>query len=352
MMQQDVYWQAVLAHDRGYDDAFVYAVRSTGVYCKASCPSRRPRREQVRFFTQPVEAQEAGFRPCRRCQVDAQAEIGNEHEAMVQQLCQYIEAHSDEPLSLETLSAEVHLSPTYMQRVFKQVMGITPRQYQQSCRMAHLKAQMKEGTAVTSALYEAGFGSSSRLYEQAATQLGMTPGAYRQHGKGMAIRYTIVNCPLGRLLVGATEKGLCSVCIGDEDGTLEHALYEEYQAATIMRDDEMLQQWVNTLLQHLTGKQPQVRLPLDVQATAFQRRVWEALQAIPYGETRSYAAIATQLGDAQKARAVAQACASNPVAIVVPCHRVVRGDGTVGGYRWGVERKKQLLAQEEEVVRG
>ena len=211
MMQQDVYWQAVLAHDRAYDGAFVYGVRSTGVYCKASCPSRRPRREQVRFFVLPTEAQAAGFRPCRRCKVNSQEEMSNEHEAMVQQLCQYIEAHSDEPLSLEALSAEVHLSPTYMQRVFKQVMGITPRQYVQRCRVAQFKRHMKEGREVTGALYEVGFGSSSRLYEQAATQLGMTPGAYRQHGKGMSIAYTIVDCPLGRLLVGATEKGVCSM---------------------------------------------------------------------------------------------------------------------------------------------
>lgn len=344
MIQQDVYWQAVLAHDRRYDDAFVYAVRSTGVYCKASCPSRRPRREQVRFFTRPAEAQEAGFRPCRRCQL---ARTNDEHETMVQRLCRYIEVHSDEPLSLDTLSAEVHLSPTYMQRVFKQIMGITPRQYQQSCRMAQLKTEMKEGKGVTSALYEVGFGSSSRLYEQATTQLGMTPGAYRKHGKGMAIRYTLVNCPLGRLLVGATEKGLCSVCLGDTDSTLEQALYEEYRAATITRDDDALQSWVHAVLQQLAGHEPQGKLPLDVQATAFQRRVWEALQAIPSGETRSYAELAAQLGDVRKARAVAQACASNPVALVVPCHRVVRGDGSLGGYRWGMERKKQLLMKEK-----
>jgi AraC family transcriptional regulator of adaptative response/methylated-DNA-[protein]-cysteine methyltransferase len=270
------------------------------------------------------------------------------HVELVQDACRYIEAHSEEPLTLANLSEEVHLSAYHLQRVFKRVMGITPRQYMQACRIAHLKTQIKEGAAVTSALYEAGYSSSSRLYEQAPAQLGMTPTAYRRGGQGMDIRYTIVDCPLGRLLVAATERGLCAVSLGNTDAELEAVLFGEYPAATIQRDEADLSQWVNTLVRHLHGQQPHLDLPLDIQATAFQRRVWEELRAIPYGETCSYGEIAVRLGDAKKARAVALACANNPVALVIPCHRVVRGDGHIGGYRWGVERKQHLLAQEEE----
>jgi AraC family transcriptional regulator of adaptative response/methylated-DNA-[protein]-cysteine methyltransferase len=247
------------------------------------------------------------------------------------------------------MSEQVHVSPYHLQRVFKRVMGITPRQYVQACRIEHLKTQIKEGAAVTSALYEAGYGSSSRLYEQAPAQFGMTPTAYRRGGQGMFIHYTIVDCPLGRLLVAATERGLCAVSLGNDDAELEAVLFTEYPAASIQRDENNLSSWVNALLRHLSGQQPHLDLPLDIQATAFQRRVWEELRAIPYGQTCSYSKIAERIGDSKKARAVALACANNPVAIVIPCHRVVRNDGNIGGYRWGVERKQMLLAQEEEL---
>jgi len=346
-MHEDLYWQAVLSRDSRSDGAFIYAVRSTGVYCKPSCPSRRPRREQVAFFPAPQAAEEAGFRPCRRCH--PQGTIQHDpHVEVVQQACRYIEAHSEEPLTLTSLSEQVHMSAYHLQRVFKRVMGITPRQFLQACRIARLKTQMKEGAAVTSAMYEAGYGSSSRLYEHAPTQLGMTPSTYRRGGQDMSIRYTIVDCPLGRLLVAATERGLCAVSLGHSDADLEAALSDEYPAAEIQRDETDLRQWVNILLRHLNGQQPHLDLPLDIQATAFQCRVWEELQAIPYGETCSYGEIAERLGDAKKARAVALACANNPVALVIPCHRVVRGNGRLGGYRWGLERKHELLAQEKE----
>lgn len=342
-MHDDTYWQAVLEHNSNFDGAFVYAVRSTGVYCKPSCPSRRPGREQVRFFTLPIEAQEAGFRPCRRCQI---VETNNEHAEVIQQLCHYIEEHSDEPLTLTILSEQVHLSPTYLQRVFKQKMGVTPYQYLQSCRMTRLKAQLQEGAAISGALYTVGYGSSSRLYERAATHLGMTPGTYRQHGKDMQMTYTIVSCSLGRLLVAATTKGVSAVSLGENDTELETALRKEYSAATITQNTDTMRQWVQDILHYIEGTRTQLDLPLDIQATAFQRQVWQALRAIPYGETRSYAEIAQTLGDVHKARAVAQACAANPVALVIPCHRVVRGNGSLGGYRWGIERKKHLLDQE------
>ncbi len=225
-------------------------------------------------------------------------------------------------------------------------MGITPRQYVQACRVEQLKGRLKEGESVTRALYDAGYGSSSRLYEQAPARLGMTPTAYRQGGRGMHMNYTVVSCFLGRLLVAATEKGICAVSLGDSDAVLESALVSEYPAAEIQRDGANLSQEVNALLSHLNGQQPDLNLPLDVQATAFQRRVWEELRNTPYGSTRSYSKIAEALGQPKAARAVAQACATNPVALVIPCHRVVREDGSAGGYRWGIERKQRLLLQE------
>ncbi len=344
-MHEETYWQAVLTRDKHSDGTFVYAVRSTGIYCNPSCAARRPRREQVVFFPQPEAAEQAGYRACRRCRPQ-EASVYQLQLEMVQHACHYIDTHLEGPLTLEALGKEVSVSPYHLQRVFKRIMGITPRQYAQAYRLGQLKQQLKEGETVTTALYNTGYGSSSRLYEQAPAQLGMTPAAYRQGGKSMHIGYTIVDCPLGRLLIAATEKGICAICLGDSDADLEAALFSEYPAAEIQRDGVELSQWVSTLLNHLNGQQPQLDLPIDVQATAFQWRVWQALRAIPYGSTRSYSQVAQALGDPKAARAVARACASNPVAIVVPCHRVVREDGNLGGYRWGLQRKQRLLAQE------
>lgn len=344
-MLEEKYWQAVLTRDTRSDGTFVYAVRSTGIYCNPSCSARRPRREQVVFFPQPEAAEQAGFRACKRCRPQ-EASVYELQAEMVQHACRYIETHLEGPLTLEALGKEVSVSPYHLQRVFKRIMGITPHQYAQAYRLGQLKQQLKEGETVTTALYNTGFGSSSRLYEQAPAQLGMTPATYRRGGKSTHIGYTIVDCPLGRLLIAATEKGICAICLGDSDADLEAALFSEYPAAEIQRDGVELSQWVNTLLSHLSGQQPQLDLPIDVQATAFQWRVWESLRAIPYGSTRSYGEIAQDLGDPKAARAVARACATNPVAIVVPCHRIVREDGSLGGYRWGLERKQQLLAQE------
>ena len=344
-MLEEKYWQAVLTRDNRSDGTFVYGVRSTGIYCNPSCSARRPQREQVVFFPQPEAAEQAGFRACRRCRPQ-EATVYELQAEMVQHACRYIETHLEGPLTLDVLGKEVSVSPYHLQRVFKRIMGITPRRYAQAYRLGQLKQQLKEGETVTTALYNTGYGSSSRLYEQAPAQLGMTPAAYRRGGKSAHIGYTIVDCPLGRLLIAATEKGICSICLGNSDADLETALFSEYPAAEIQRDGVELSQWVNTLLNHLNGQQPQLDLPIDVQATAFQWQVWEKLRAIPYGSTRSYGEIAQELGDPKAARAVARACATNPVAIVVPCHRVVREDGSLGGYRWGLERKRQLLAQE------
>lgn len=347
MINETNYWQAVLTRDRDLDGSFVYAVRSTGIYCRPSCPSRRPNREQVLFFLLPQAAEQAGFRPCRRCQPRKVDGYTNEQVELVYQACRSIEAQLDADVSLASLGAQLHISPYHLQRSFKRVMGITPRQYAETRRLGQFKSRLREGESVTRAMYEVGYSSSSRLYERAPAHLGMTPTAYRKGGPGMNISYTIVDSPLGRLLVAATAQGICGVSLGDSDAALEAALREEYPAAQIQRDEADLGEWVSAFLSYLHGRQPDLNLPIDVQATAFQWQVWQALRAIPSGSTRSYSEVAQAIGHPKAARAVARACATNPVALVVPCHRVVREDGHAGGYRWGAERKQQLLAQEK-----
>jgi len=343
-MDEERCWQAVLARETDFDGAFVYAVRSTGIFCRPTCPSRRPRRAQVLFFGQPAAAEQAGYRACRRCRPG-----GSGHSASQTELAErarvLIEQHPDQALTLDQLGAKIGASPTHVQRVFKRVIGITPRQYAESLRIDRLKARLKEGDNVTTALYQAGYNSSSRLYEQAPDRLGMTPATYGRGGAGAQIGYTIADSPLGRLLVAATERGVCFVSLADSDAMLEAALAREYPAATIARADAQLGAWIDAVVRHLGGDH-NIDLPLDVQATAFQWRVWEALKAIPYGDTRSYGEVAAALGDRNAARAVARACATNPVALVIPCHRVVREGGEMGGYRWGADRKRALLERE------
>jgi AraC family transcriptional regulator of adaptative response/methylated-DNA-[protein]-cysteine methyltransferase len=269
---------------------------------------------------------------------------------LVRRTCRYIENNLEDALSLSVLGRYVGVSPPYLQRTFKHIMGISPRQYADACRLRRLKAQLKTRRTVTMALYEAGYGSSSRLYERSAAQLGMTPGTYQRGAPATHIRYTLAACPLGRLLLAATERGVCDVRLGDRDRVLEAGLREEYPAAEVVRDDCGLCEWLGELLEHLDGQRPHLALPVDVQATAFQWRVWQELLAIPYGSTRSYSEVARAVGRPKAVRAVARACATNPVAVIVPCHRVVREDGSLGGYRWGLERKQQLLEQEKATV--
>ncbi|HEV2854485.1 MAG TPA: bifunctional DNA-binding transcriptional regulator/O6-methylguanine-DNA methyltransferase Ada [Thermoanaerobaculia bacterium] len=340
-------WAAVLERDARFDGRFVYAVESTGVYCRPTCPSRRPRRSNVRFFAVPGEAESAGYRPCRRCR-PRQGETSRQAEA-VRRACGYLEAHLDEAPTLNDLAREVGMSPWHLHRTFKAVLGLSPKQYAARLRAGRFKDEVRGGESVATATYGAGYGSSSRLYEKAGENLGMTPGAYRRGGRGMRVRYTLADSPFGRLLVGATERGICAVSLGDGDsgdGPLEAELRREYPNAEIERDDAALRPWLDAVLPALEGRDGGMgarELPLDLQATAFQWRVWQALQEIPRGETRSYGEIAEALGRPGAARAVAQACASNRVALVVPCHRVVRGDGEPGGYRWGAERKRRIL---------
>lgn len=342
----EVHWRAVQTRDGRFNGAFVYGVRATGIYCQPSCPSRRPRREQVAFFTSWAAAEQGGFRACRRCQPRRMTAL-DPHVELILRACRALEAGATEKaLPLQALGAELGVSPHHLQRTFKSVTGVTPRRYAAALRLQRFKSCVKEGGDVAGALYEAGYGSSSRLYEEAPARLGMTPAAYRRGGRGMPISYAIVDSHLGRLLVAATERGVCAVSFGDDDNQLEAYLAAEYPAASIQRDEARLSELADVLLDHLKGARPHLDLPLDVQATAFQLRVWEELWRIPCGATRSYAEIAQAINRPTATRAVAGACASNRVALVTPCHRVVRQDGQPGGYRWGVARKEKLLAEE------
>jgi AraC family transcriptional regulator, regulatory protein of adaptative response / methylated-DNA-[protein]-cysteine methyltransferase len=337
-------WQAVLNRDAGQDGRFVFAVSSTGVYCRPSCPSRRPRRENVTFFAQPNDAEKAGYRACLRCRPRAIG--GNAQMEMVKAVCRYIEQHLDEPVTLARLGSAFRQSPFHLQRTFKSLLGISPRAYADSCRVNQLKHNLRAGHSVTRAMYDAGYSSSSRLYERTASQLGMTPDKYRRGAIAAPIRYTCTDSPLGRMLIAATDKGICAIQFANSDDELEHGLKHEFPFAIRRRDDAAMQSWRGDLLRQMSGQKLNATLPLDIQATAFQRRVWSCLQAIPFGGTRSYGQVAKAIGQPTATRAVARACATNPVAVAIPCHRVVRGDGEVGGYRWGADRKKALLEME------
>ena len=342
-------WDAIQSRDRGADGVFVYGVRSTGIYCRPSCPSRKPNPNQILFFPLPEAAEQQGFRECKRCKPRT-VNLRDPRTKAVAQACREIDSRvregNDAPVTLSALSAPLEMSSHQLERAFRSVMGITPRQYADAQRMRRLKSQLRKGDDVTTALYDAGFGSSSRLYERAPSQLGMTPATYRQGGTGMRMNYTIVESPLGRLLVGATDRGISAVYLGESDARLESALQKEYPRAEIQRDRNGLEGWVSKILEHLRGREPNLDLPTDVQATAFQRRVWEELRRIPYGTTRTYSQVAQAIGPPEAFRAVARACATNPVSVVVPCHRVVRRDGKLAGYRWGLERKQALLEHE------
>ena len=344
-------WQAVVDRNPALDGQFVFAVSSTGVYCRPSCAARRPRRENVQFFAVPMEAEAAGYRACLRCHPKL---LGGNQSDGVKAICRFIEQHLDEPLTLGRLGEEFHQSPFHLQRRFKAALGITPREYADSCRLRLLKRNLQAGESVTSAMYGAGYGSSSRLYERTASQLGMTPDKYRRGAIAAAIRYTCADSPLGRMLIAATDRGICAIQFARTDGELMEGLKREFPFAVRKPDDGGLKAWVTALIEtmggHMRGRlsgKNHDSLPLDIRATAFQRRVWTYLQSIPFGKTESYKEVAKGIGRPTAARAVARACATNPVAVAIPCQRVVREDGSMGGYRWGIERKKNLLGMEQ-----
>jgi len=337
-------WRLVLARDRASDGRFVYAVTSTGIYCRPSCPSRRPARRFVQFFDLPTEAHDAGFRPCLRCKPDTRGSAPDIDK--IRRACVFIDGHLDERLTLDAIAKEIGLSPFHLQRSFKRCMGISPRQYRDARRMGQFKQTLKRGRNVTESIYEAGYGSSSRLYERAGGELGMTPAAYRKGGLGFRIDFTIAQSELGLMLLAATKRGICMLGFGDDSAGLEKKLRDEFREADIVRNDDLLSNYVDTVRQHLDGRILELDLPLDVKATAFQRKVWEELRRIGYGESISYSELAARVNAPRSARAVARACATNPVAIAVPCHRVVRKGHELGGYRWGVERKQELLNKE------
>src|SRR5579872_3239340 len=341
---EQAWWDAVLAKDAAHDGDFYYAVSTTGVYCRPSCPSRRPLRRNVTFFRRPEDAERAGFRACQRCQP---RESTPQQVRKVQEICRHIEEHLDTPLTLGALSRQFGLSPFHLQRTFRAALGISPREYADSCRLKALKSGLKQSDTVTSAMYDAGYGSSSRLYERTASQLGMTPDKYRRGAIAAAIRYTCADSPLGRMLIAATERGICAIQFARSDGELIEGLKREFPFATRKVDEGGLRSWASALLRHMRGKDLSSALPLDIRATAFQRRVWAQLQSIPFGNTESYSQVAKGIGQPTAVRAVARACATNPVAVAIPCHRVVSKDGSMGGYRWGIERKKTLLQMEQ-----
>jgi AraC family transcriptional regulator of adaptative response/methylated-DNA-[protein]-cysteine methyltransferase len=335
-------WTAVLERDAAADGSFVYAVASTRIYCRPSCPSRRPSRRQVSFFPTPDAAEAQGYRACRRCHP---REVETDVARRVRQAQHYLDSHLDETVTLHRLGSAVGLSPYHLQRTFKRHTGMSPRAYASARRMERMKQGLKAGGTVSRATYDAGYSSPSRAYEHTRQRLGMTPGSYRRGGRGIRIRFTTVETALGTVLVAATERGLCSVTLGAAATALEAGLRDEFPAAEIERADGDLRAWAGAVVARMAGNEAE-RLPMDVRGTAFQWQVWEALQRIPRGATRSYADIARALGRPSAARAVARACATNKLAVVIPCHRVVREDGELGGYRWGVERKRDLLSAE------
>ena len=338
-------WKAVTDRNTAYDGAFVFAVRSTMIYCRPSCTSRRAKRENVLFFAIPEAAEASGFRACRRCH-PRRARSEDPRLKVIRRVCHEIERRSDNVPSLADLAATVGVSRGHLQRSFKRVVGISPREYAEARRLGRLKQNLRARRSVSEAQYAAGLGSSSRLYERAPAQLGMTPGTYRRNGRGATMTFGFARCALGELLVAATDRGICSVKLGDSRRRLEAELREEFSEADVGRDDSALDSQLTAVVKLAEGEGNAAALPVDVRATAFQWRVWQLLRSIPTGETSTYGALAAALGSPGAARAVGRACATNPVAVVIPCHRVLKNDGDLGGYRWGPKRKKKLLEME------
>jgi AraC family transcriptional regulator of adaptative response/methylated-DNA-[protein]-cysteine methyltransferase len=343
MISPNEAWRAVTDRDAGYDGQFVYAVKSTRIYCRPSCPSRRPSRENVRFYAAPDEAERGGYRACKRC--DPRDERRDDPIAKARA---YLDAAGERAVSLPELAAHAGVSASHLQRSFKRAVGVSPKEYQHARRVAQFKSRLRAGDTVSRATYEAGFGSSSRVYENADAMLGMTPAAFRRGGAGVRIQYAIADAAVGRVLIATTDRGVCAVAMGESDAALTRDLAADFPNATIERSDRAHADWVRAVLARIRDpRRARGDVPLDIAGTAFQRKVWKALQEIPPGELRSYRDVAASIGRPTATRAVARACATNPVAVVIPCHRVVRQDGARSGYRWGADRKQRLLDGEQ-----
>jgi len=342
------YWQAVMSRDGRADGMFFFAVRSTSIYCRPSCPARRPLKTNTLFFQTRQEAEREGYRPCRRCkpnEIPAGAVI-------VQRAAQALENEIDEPGNVNTLARKLGVRTEALRRAFRQQTGLNPKELAAALRLKRFKKLLRDGSSIADALYATGYGSASRVYERSDAQLGMTPATYQKGGKGMRIKYTMAKSSLGEVLVAATERGVSAVYLGAAAAKLAGELREEYPRAEIAAEKGGFSEWVEEIVARVEGSAPRRDLPLDLQATAFQRRVWQELQRIPRGTTRTYAQVAKAVGKPSAVRAVARACATNPVSIVVPCHRVVRADGHPAGYRWGISRKQTLLERERQASGG
>ena len=348
MLDFDRCWAAVENRDAGADGSFYYGVRTTGVYCRPGCPSRRPLRANTAFFATTSEAEAAGLRACKRCR-PTDASTASRHIAAIEKACALLRTSETIP-SLGELAAAAAISRFHFHRVFKQVTGATPRDYARTHRLGLLAQRLDAGEKVTEAIYASGFGSSSRAYEAAPAALGMTPGARRRAGDGETIRYVTVATPLGWALVAATARGVCLTALGDDRERLAAMVRERFPAALLVAEDAALKDWAEQIVRFITDPGQTPDLPLDIRGTAFQTRVWRALQRIPLGRTATYTEIARALGQPKAVRAVAQACAANNLALLVPCHRVIREDGDLAGYRWGLERKRALLEREREAA--
>lgn len=341
----DTRWRAVLDRDSAFDGSFYYSVRTTGVYCRPSCAARRPRLSNVAFHATREEAERAGFRPCRRCKPD-QPKLAERHATMIARACQRLGAAAETP-GLGELARAAGLSPSHFHRVFKSVTGLTPKAYASGRRAQRLRDGLaRRGTSVSAAIYDAGYGSNGRFYEKSNQVLGMTPSTYRAGGARSAIRFAVGECSIGSILVARSERGICAILLGNDPDALVRDLQDRFPNARMIGGDRRFERLVARVVGFVEAPAVGLGLPLDVRGTAFQQRVWRALQEVPAGSTATYAEIARRIGDPRSVRAVAQACAANPLAVAIPCHRVVRTDGALSGYRWGVERKRTLLERE------
>ena len=344
-LEADPRWAAVVAKDAEADGSFYYSVKTTGVYCRPSCGARLPRPENIAFHATRADAEKAGYRPCKRCKPDQPA-LADQHAATITAACRWIEDAEEVP-SLDALATQAGMSPYHFHRVFKAVTGVTPKAYATAHRARRVRDGLNRGDRVTDAIFDAGYNSNARFYEQSNALLGMTPSDWRRGGANAEIRFAIGQCSLGAILVACSEKGICAILLGDDADRLARDLQDQFPNARLIGDDPDFANLVAQVVGFVEAPGQGLDLPLDVRGTAFQQRVWDALRKSPVGSTASYSEIAERIGSPKAVRAVAQACASNKIALAIPCHRVVRNDGALSGYRWGVERKRALLEREE-----